>query len=140
MGFPTIRDQFVYPTIIHYPLFLYPLFVTRHKLVPSLCIPATAARTWEEKGFVGTWSDGGKGGRVTFQNGGGVSLPSRITKRHSGSVQFSRLRQVPLAIRQCFECIYGYIYIGYTQLGLVLIKEIFIRNSLFSSNTYSSIV
>ena len=110
MGFPTIRDQFVYPTIIHYPLFLYPLFVTRHKLAPSLCIPATAARTWEEKGFVGTWSDGGKGGRVTFQNGGGVSLPSRITKRHSGSVQFSRLRQVPLAIRQCFECIYGYIY------------------------------
>ena len=81
MGFPTIRDQFVYPTIIHYPLFLYPLFVTRHKLVPSLCIPATAARTWEEKGFVGTWSDGGKGGRVTFQNGGGVSLPSKITKK-----------------------------------------------------------
>ena len=66
MGFPTIRDQFVYPTIIHYPLFLYPLFVTRHKLVPSLCIPATAARTWEEKGFVGTWSDGGKGGKGDF--------------------------------------------------------------------------
>ena len=81
MGFPTIRDQFVYPTIIHYPLFLHPLFVTRHKLVRSLCIPTRAARTWEEKGFVGTWSDGGKGGRVTFQNGGGVSLPSRITKK-----------------------------------------------------------
>ena len=62
MGFPNIRDHIVYPTIIHYPLFLYPLFVTRHKLVPSLCIPARAARTWEEKGFVGTWSDGGKGG------------------------------------------------------------------------------
>ena len=104
LGFPTIRDQFVYPTIIHYPLFLYPLFVTRHKLVPSLCIPATAARTWEEKGFVGTWSDGGKGGRVTFQNGGGVSLPSRITKRHSCLVQFRRFGKVSLAIRQCFEC------------------------------------
>ena len=66
MGFPNIRDHIVYPTIIHYPLFLYPLFVTRHKLVPSLCIPATAARTWEEKGFVGTWSDGGKGGEGDF--------------------------------------------------------------------------
>lgn len=128
IGFPTIRDQFVYPTIIHYPLFLYPPFVTRHKLVPSLCIPATAARTWEEKGFVGTWSDGGKGGRVTFQNGGGVSLPSRITKRHSCLVQFRRFGKVSLAIRQCFECIHGYI-----QLGLVLIRDIFIRNSLLCS-------
>ena len=128
MGFPTIRDQFVYPTIIHYPLFHYPLFVTRHKLVPSLCIPATAARTWEEKGFVGTWSDGGKGGRVTFQNGGGVSLPSRITKRHSDSVEFSLLRQVSLAKGNVLSayCIYGYI-----QLGLVLIKDIFKRSSLF---------
>ena len=129
LGFPNIRDHIVYPTIIHYPLFLYPLFVTRHKLVPSLCIPATAARTWEEKGFVGTWSDGGKGGSVTFQNGGGVSLPSRITKRHSGSVQFSRLGKGFTCNKAMF---WLHIY-GYIQLGLVLIKDIFIRNSLFCS-------
>ena len=36
--------------------------------------------------------------------------------------------KVSLAIRQCFECIHGYI-----QLGLVLIRDIFIRNSLLCS-------
>ena len=75
-----------------------------------------------------------KGGGWLFRMVVGSPFLPGLPKRHSGSVQFSRLRQVPLAIRQCFECIYGYV-----RLGLVLIKDIFIRNSLFCSNTYNSI-
>ena len=40
-----------------------------------------SSKNLEEKGFVGTWSDGGKGGRTTFQNGGGVSLPFQDYKK-----------------------------------------------------------
>ena len=61
--------------------------MTGHNFRPRLYIPAMPARSEQEKGFVGTSSDGGRregGGSVTLQKRGSLPFlelePNRLTK------------------------------------------------------------